>query len=229
MSPHDVVESRVLVSGGAGGIGAAVCALLSSRGIIPIVGYHSDAAAARAVAQSVRGQAIALDLTSVDAIRAASAEIASSGSPLLGVVLAASPPPSLGPFGKITENDLDQQWQVNVRGPHLLLAEIVRSCFRKSQRGCVVGVLSSAMGEGVGSAASNMGAYVTAKYGMLGMLAAAQADYPWLRVHTVSPWFTDTPMLNAFDARYLDQQRACQAFQTPEQVAAEIVNCLLAP
>lgn len=222
-------RDRVLVSGGAGGIGTAVCTLLTARGLTPIIGYHRDAAKARALAASVGGEAIALDLSSPESISAACAEIMRSATRVIGVVLAASPPPALGPFGKIADTEMLQQWHVNVRGPQQLVAELVRGCFRKSQRGTIVGVLSSAMGEGIGSAASNMGAYVIAKYGMLGMLAAAKADYAWLQVHTVSPWFTDTPMLDVFDKRFLDAQRAHTPFRTPTQVADDVVTALLAP
>jgi len=145
---------------------------------------------------------------------------------LAGVVLAGSPPLSLEPFGKITADAMQQQWQVNVLGPQRLLAELVRRCFRKHKQGAVVGVLTRAMGAegGIDGATSGMGAYVIAKHGMAGVLAMLAADYPWLRVRAVKPGYTETRMLDAFDERFLASQREKAPFQTPEQVASLIVE-----
>ncbi|MEO6854445.1 MAG: SDR family NAD(P)-dependent oxidoreductase, partial [Rhodoferax sp.] len=139
-----------LVSGGSGGIGAAVCDELVSQGFTPVVGYHRNAAAAQAVAQRCGGQTLALDLSSEASIQAAVAQL--EALPVLaGVVLAGSPPLSLVPFGKITADEMQQQWQVNVLGPQRLLAELVRRCFRKHKNGAVVGILTQAMGNGTNS------------------------------------------------------------------------------
>ena len=117
-----------------------------------------------------------------------------------------------------------RQWQVNVMGPQLLLAGLVPHCFRKTKSGSVVGVLTRAMGTGIGTAASNMGAYVIAKSGLAGVLAALAADYSWLRVRSVNPGYTETPMLSVFDERFLALQRERQPFQTPGDVAQQIVE-----
>ncbi len=61
-----------LVSGGSGGIGAAVCDLLAARGFEPVVAYHRNAAAAEAVAQRSGGRSLALDLSDEASILAAS-------------------------------------------------------------------------------------------------------------------------------------------------------------
>lgn len=222
-------REEILVSGGAGGIGAAVCHMLAQRGVRPVIGYRGAPDAALALAQQTDGRILALDLADTDGIALACTELAASSAVLAGVVLAASPPPRIVPFGKVTADDLSRQWQVNVLGPQQLLASLVRDKFRPNKRGSVVGVLSQAMGTGIGTAAPNMAAYLAAKYGMQGLLAAAAADYPWLTVRSVSPGYTETGMLAAFDARFLDLQRARQPFQSAQQVAAEIVAALCSP
>jgi len=229
LSPAEHPREQILVSGGGGGIGAAVCELLTARGYTPLVGYHRNPDIAQALAQRLGGEAIALDLSSATDIAAGAREIADTSARLAGVVLAASPPPTLGPFGTITADDMARQWQINVAGPQQLLAALVRTSFRATRQGAVVGVLTTALGNGIGTAAPNMGAYVIAKYGLAGVLAAAAADYPWLRVRAVSPGFTETAMLAAFDPRYLEMQRSREPFQTPAQVALEIVDALFAP
>lgn len=213
-----------LVSGGSGGIGAAVCRLLAAKGFVPVVGYHRGADAAAEVAQETGGRPLALDLSSEESITAAIETLAAAPEPLAGVILAGSPPLTLEPFGKISPADMLSQWQVNVLGPQVLLAGLVRKCFRKTKSGRVVGVLTKAMGEDGRNAASGMGAYVIAKYGMAGVLALLAADYPWLHVGSVKPGYTETRMLKAFDERFLDSQREREPFQTPEHVASLIVE-----
>lgn len=215
-----------LVSGGSGGIGAAVCDQLAARGYVPVVGYHRNAAAADSVATRTGGLALALDLSAEASILAA-AERLETLPRLAGVVLAGSPPLALTPFGKITADDMLAQWQVNVMGPQRLVAELVRRCFRKHKQGAVVGVLTQAMGAGdtgIDGASSGMGAYVIAKHGLTGVLAMAAADYPWLRVRAVKPGYTETRMLEAFDERFLAMQRDKAPFSTPEAVAASITE-----
>lgn len=222
------VKPWFLVSGGAGGIGAAVCEALAARGYAPVVGYRRDLAAAEAVAQRCGGRSLALDLTDDVAIVSAAVELDRMQG-LAGAVLAGSPPLVLAPFGKITAEDMRLQWQVNVAGPQVLLAELVRRCFRKHKQGVVVGVLTQAMGDGLQGASSGMGAYVIAKHGMAGMLGLLAADYPWLRVRAVKPSYTETRMLDAFDERFLALQREREPFQTATQIALRIVEEALGP
>lgn len=218
-----------LVSGGSGGIGAAVCESLAQHGFKPLVAYHSNRFAARDLAERCQGTALQLDLTAESSIQETVAYIEAQQEPLAGVVLCGSPPLVLAPFTRVTSEELQLQLQVNVIGPQRLLAELVRRCFRKQKAGTVIGVLTQAMGnmhsaehgEGV---ASGMGAYVIAKYGMAGMLEILAADYPWLRVRSVRPGYTETPMLQAFDERFLALQREKQQFMTPQQVASLIVE-----
>ncbi|MFT3735052.1 MAG: SDR family oxidoreductase [Rhodocyclaceae bacterium] len=217
-------ESLFLVSGGSGGIGAAVCRRLAECGYRPVVAYHRNADAALDVAASCSGEVLPLDLASESSILAAVDVLASRGRPLAGVVLAGSPPPVLAPFGRITPDELQQQLAVHVTGPQLLLAHLVRRCFRKTTQGVVIGVLSKAMGGEGMHASSGMGSYVIGKYGLAGVLAALEADYPWLQVRAVRPGYTETPMLQVFDQRFLAMQRDREAFQTADQVAAAIVQ-----
>lgn len=216
-----------LVSGGSGGIGGAVCQQLSARGFTAVVGYHRNQQAAEAIAAACHGRALHLNLADPDSIAAAALELEAAPR-LAGVVLAGSPPLSLAPFGKISASDMAEQWRVNVLGPQQLLAELVRRCFRKHKQGSVVGVLSRAMGDAGSGAASGMGAYVIAKHGLAGVLALLAADYPWLRVRSVKPGYTETGMLRAFDERFLALQREKTAFQSPEQVASLIIEEALA-
>src|SRR5882757_5021420 len=96
----------VLVSGGSGGIGGALCDLLAKAGYRPIVGFAKSRAAAEAVAATCSGAVLALDLTDTNSVNAAVAELERSTPELAGVVLAGSPPPHIGPFARIAETDM---------------------------------------------------------------------------------------------------------------------------
>lgn len=218
---------RILVSGGAGGLGQAVCRRLSAVGLTPVISFARNRERALALARETGGEPLALDLCDANSIDAALGWIGKGEEPLLGVVLAASRPPVLAPFGRIDEVELRRQLEVCAVGPRRLLAGLVKHHFRKQKQGSVVAVLSSAMGRGLEGATSSMGAYVIAKHAMEGMLALLAADYPWLHVCAVRPGFVDTDMLKAFDARFLHILRERNAIATPEAIAMEVCASLL--
>jgi len=221
------VKPLVLVCGGSGGIGSAVCRALHAREFIPIVGYAHARDTAHELAERCEGHALELDLTRSRSIDAATDQLAtleaSQELALEAVVLAATGPLELAPIGRLSARDLEHQWTVHVAGPHELLTQLMRRCLRKRRRGTLVGVLSEAMGGDERPATPTMGAYAIAKHGLRGLLAAFAGDYPWLRVRCVSPGFTRTPLLDAFDARFLEQLEGRNRFATPEEVAATIV------
>lgn len=220
----------VLVSGGSGGIGGAVVRRAAERGLRPVIGYARHREKAEILAAETSGMALPLDLADDEAIDAGVAWAKDQENPLAALVLAASPPPTLAAFGKIAPEDMLRQWRISVAGPQRLLAGLVKTCFRKRKQGVVVGVLSAAMGGGHGrQTMPNMGAYVIAKHGLKGLLELARAEYPWLAVRTVSPGFTETAMLDAFDPRFLELMRAQTPkgrFADPEEVALEIVAAI---
>lgn len=222
--------SYVLVSGGAGGIGSALCRLLPANGFTPIVGYRSNKEQADLLALECRGFAVKLDMLSDESIAQSLAQISEKlggEGRICGVVLAASPPPDLLPFGKLTPEILLHQFRVNVAGPQLLLTGLIKTYFRKNKSGVVVGILSEAMGSENHPPVTGMGAYVVAKTALRGMLAVCAAEYPWLHVRTVCPGFTQTKMLDVFDERYLEQMQAKTPFASAEDVAQLVVRELV--
>jgi 3-oxoacyl-[acyl-carrier protein] reductase len=219
-------RENFLVSGGSGGIGGAVCRGLSAAGYRPVVGFAKSREAANKIAAEAAGVALPLDLASDRAIEEAVETLAADPAPLAGVVLAASPPPGLGAFGKIEPAEMALQWRVNVEGPRQLLAALVRRCLRPRQTGIVIAILSRAMGDGSTPAARGMGAYLISKYGLSGLMQVLAAEYPWLRTGMVRPGYTETAMLGVFDPRFLDTVRATRPdgrFDPPEVVAGEVL------
>jgi len=225
------MKKNFLVSGGTGGIGTPLCRQLSAEGYRPIIGYHKSVDAAQALAEELDGKAMNLDLADPGEIDRCVSELKQEETNLSGVVFAASPPPSLGPFGRISDEEMNRQWAVNVAGPRKLLGELLRHFFRKEQSGSVIAILTAAMGDTEQPATGSMGAYVISKFGLKGVLVAAKAEFSWLKTGIVYPGFTETPMLKAFDKRYLDKVRAEQpngGFSNPDDVAAEITELIKA-
>lgn len=220
------MTDSVLISGGSGGIGNALCRALAAKNYRPIVGYSCNRDTALAIAYETGGSALHLDLKDPSSIEAAITNLAEDDQRLAGIVLAASPPPAIAPVFRLPEGELTDQWSVNVDGPHRLLGGIIKRLMRPHKKGWLVGVLSDAMGR-QGTAAKSMGGYIIAKYGLLGLLKAINAEYAWLDVHTIEPGYTETPMLDVFDERFLEQMRAAQPnghFTTPEDIAQKIMS-----
>jgi len=220
------MPERVVVSGGSGGIGSALCRILRCEGFVPVIGFATGRARAESLAREVGGEVLPLDLTSCEQVDAAVTRLA-DGPPIAGLVLAAAPPPRPVRFGRVSADEMDLNWRVQVLGPHRLVAAAVKAWFRPQKRGAVVGVLSAAMSEAEGGAMPSMGAYLIGKYGLKGVLDAADADYPFLKVGSIAPGFTETPMLREFDDRFIAKLRARGLVAQPERVARELADVLL--
>ena len=220
-------RSYILVTGGTGGIGSALCRLLPTIGITPIVGFNTNATQAHGLAKELSGFAVNIDMTSDNSIEKAIQSIAEqidAFDAVVGVVLGASPPPEILPFKDISSDHLSHQFRVNVTGSQLLLKGLIKNFFRKRKTGTVIGILTQAIGTDAQPPATGMGAYVVAKAALNSLLSVCAAEYPWLNVRTVTPGFTKTQMLDVFDSRYLEMLQAQNKVSTPEEVAQIIIE-----
>jgi len=227
MDPLVIDKSYFLVTGGSGGIGAAICKLMPTNGYVPIIGYRTNQIYAEALAEELGGFAVKIDMNNKQTIDAALIIIEKTiidVSRLKGVVLGASPPPDLFSFTELTSQHLLDQFNVNVVGSQILLANLIRRFFRKKKIGIVVGILTSALGDNEQSPSKGIGAYIIAKGALRTMLTVCASEYSWMKIRTVSPGFTKTKMLNVFDPRYLEMAEAQNKFSTAESVAKLIVG-----
>jgi NAD(P)-dependent dehydrogenase (short-subunit alcohol dehydrogenase family) len=231
-SGKNSVSDLVVITGATGGIGRCVARQLHDRGFVPVIGHREQKAGeAHAIADSCGGLPVIFDMNDPASISHGVEMLLDDGRPVAGVVFAASPPPTVAPFGKMTAADHSQFWTANVIGPHFLLAGLIRHCFRPRKAGSAVALLTKAMGDegsrsDIPQVMSGMGTYTISKFGLLGVIAQAKAEFPWLRVSFVKPGFTETEMLKVFDDRFLDQLRRQQPFSRPEEVAAEVIERL---
>ncbi len=222
-------HSYLLVTGGAGGIGAALCRRLPALGFIPIVCYYRSVDDAIRLATECGGHAIFIDMCDAESIETAIEEIGTTISigTLAGVVIGASPPPELLPFGSLDSEHMLNQFIVNVIGPQILLAGLIKKHFRKVRSGIVLGILTQAIGDDATPPATGMGAYVVAKTALKSLLSVCAVEYPWLKVRTVSPGFTRTKMLDTFDPRYVEMIEKRSTISSPDDVAKMIIEQIL--
>jgi 3-oxoacyl-[acyl-carrier protein] reductase len=218
-----------LVTGGAGGIGAALCRSLPAAGFTPIVCYYRSAEEAFRLAEECGGVAICIDMCDDQSIATAIEKIGTtiSSGTLAGVVIGASPPPELLAFGSLDSEQMLNQFRVNVIGPQILLAGLIKKHFRKVKSGTVLGILTQAIGDDATPPATGMGAYVVAKTALKSLLSVCAAEYPWLKVRTVSPGFTRTKMLDTFDPRYVEMIEKRSTISSPDDVAQMIIEQIL--
>jgi NAD(P)-dependent dehydrogenase (short-subunit alcohol dehydrogenase family) len=223
------LPSYFLVTGGAGGIGAALCRRLHVAGFTPIVCYYRSAEEAVRLAAECDGLAICIDMCDALSITSGIEKIGTviSTGTLAGVVIGASPPPDLLPFASLDSEDMLNQFRVNVIGPQILLSRLIKKHFRKVKSGTVLGILSQAIGDDETPPTTGMGAYVVAKTALKSLLSVCAAEYPWLKVRTVSPGFTRTKMLDTFDPRYVEMIEKRCTISSPDDVAKMIIEQIL--
>ena len=221
---------HVLITGGTGGIGTALCYKISQVGFKPIIGFNTNASLAKSLAKQYDGYAINLNMydeTSIIKGVSTIQNILDEKSYLHTVVLAASPPPDLQSFIQLTQENFQQQFQVNVLGPRLLLSGLIKHNFRKQKKGQIIGILSKGLGDKDHLISTGMASYLTAKGALRTMLEICAAEYPWIKVKNINPGFTKTKMLDVFDPRYLELAESKQKFFTPEEIAEIILREIL--
>ena len=169
------LDGRVaLVTGGGGGLGAALCRTLGEAGALVIAGdLRLDAA--EAVADEVRGaggKAVAARLDVADERSAAATvreAVAQFGA--LDVLVNNAGTDLTVPFDALTAADWDRIVGVNLRGP-FLMARAAFPLMRQRGRGHIVNVVSTAAKR----AWANAAAYHASKWGLLGLSHALHVE-----------------------------------------------------
>lgn len=188
MSGAAASSGGVLVTGGASGIGAAVCRHLAEQGRRVAV-LDRDASGAAEVAAQTGGVALVADVADSAQVDAAFARAADELGGLGGVVNNAGVG-NLKRLERYSDKELDLIWRVNVSGTYYGI-RAAAPLLRANGGGAVVNVASvSGVRPTRGEAP-----YSAAKAAVVALSAAAALELaPQIRVNCVSPGFVHTPL-----------------------------------
>ncbi|MCX5518919.1 SDR family NAD(P)-dependent oxidoreductase [Kaistia defluvii] len=216
-----------LVTGGAGGIGAAIARALAAAGATVVVGYNASAAAAEALAASLPGaghRALAAPVTDTAAIGRLAAEV-ESGFGRLDILVNCAGTTRFVAHGDLDGLDdelIDRVLAVNVRGP-IAMVRAFRKLLAQSGDGLVVNISSIAAVTAMGS---NI-AYCASKAAVDNLTKSlARALAPQIRVVSVSPGLVDTEFVKGLDPQWRDRQAAntpLARLSAPDEVANAVL------
>lgn len=180
------------VTGGAGGIGSAICRGLAADGRAVAVADLSQEAAEK-VAADIDGIGVALDVTDPDSVAAAVAETTEKlGAP--DIVVNCAGWDELKPFLETDEEFTRKVIEINYAGPVRVLRATLPAMV-ESRWGRVVNIASDA--GRVGSSLESV--YSGAKAGLIGFTKTIAREFAksGITANTVCPGPTDTPLLRS--------------------------------
>lgn len=225
----DLRGKVALVTGGAGGLGVAICSGLAQAGATVVVGYHRSADQARQLAAALPAVgmahcALAAPVTDSAALRELAAQIEGQ----LGrcdIVVNGAGTTRFVPHADLDALDddlIDDILATNVRGPFAVVRAL-RRLLDASGAGVVVNLSSIAAVSAMGS---NV-AYCASKAALDNMTRSlARALAPKIRVISVSPGLADTQFVRSLDVTWRDEQvqrTPLQRLAQPQDVADAIV------
>lgn len=221
--PYSFEDQVIVVTGGAGDIGAAICRALDAGGACVLVADVDSAGGQKLAAQlkHPRSGFILLDVSDPEQVRQVFRQIETDLGRLDGLVNVAG----IAPAASCTETT-DQTWrqtlEVNLSGLYYCSREAARSMVAR-RRGVIVNISSTngLVGEEM------LIAYNASKFGTQGVTKTMALELgPFnIRVNSVAPGFIETKLSAQFcqDADFVaayHQKIPLRRFGKPEEVAA---------
>jgi len=218
--PHSVPQGSrsAVVTGGGGGIGAAVARELAGRGYHVLV-TDIDADAAAKVAAEVGGESVAHDVTDPEATRAV-ADRARAQAPL-GAWVANAGLGTGGPLADLTDAQARALVEVNVLGV-VWSTRAAIDAFRDQGQGGELAITASLSGLGP---VPGLSLYAATKAAVLSLAQSLSDELraDRIRVHAINPDGVATALLSEMEPRARELVRS-GVLLTPEQVASELVG-----
>jgi len=216
-----------LVTGGSGGIGAAICHKLAKSGYRIVFTFNSNQSAAEQVLDSLEGTGHAMYQLNVEdsaAISSLAVQVQETSQSLDLLVNCAGMTKFVphSDLNSLNDELFDKIFRVNVRAPFAMVREFEPAL--RNANGCVVNITSIAAQTAMGS---NV-AYCASKSAIENMTRSlARALSPDIRVLAVAPGLVDTEFVKGLD----DEWRDAQEQSTPLKRLAndeEVANAVFA-
>ena len=180
----------VLVTGGSGGIGSAICKEFASRGYFVGVHYNSNSSSAIALAKEIGGVAIGFDLKDTEQTKSAIESFVKKAGGINALVNSAGVAQQIKPLIDTSEEEFDEVFSANVKGvftatkcvlPHML-----------GNGGNIINV--SSMWGLVGASCESV--YSASKGAIIAFTKSLAKEYASanVRVNAVAPGLIDTKM-----------------------------------
>lgn len=186
---------RAFVTGAGRGIGVALASALAEAGAHVVLAARTasevEEAAAAIRARGDSAEALVLDVTDTAAVASVFAS-----RPAFHTVVNNAGTNRPRPFLDVTEGDYDAIMDLNPRAAFFVAQAAARRMAEEGARGSIINV-SSQMGQVGGPRRT---AYCASKHGLEGLTKAMAIDLAPLgiRVNTLGPTFTDTPLTRPF-------------------------------